>query len=154
VSIGSSDGRVPHGLPVLGAIDRLRGLMAMAVNVLRFTRGQAVAKHAFDVVVSGAGLVLLAPAFLAIAVAIKLISPGPILFRQERVGLHRRPFMVLKFRTMVVDARMLAELRSRNEADGPLFKLRDDPHVTKAGAGYDATGSTSWLSCGMCYGAR
>jgi lipopolysaccharide/colanic/teichoic acid biosynthesis glycosyltransferase len=79
--------------------------MAMAVDVLRFTRGQAVAKRAFDVVVSGDGLVLLAPVFLAIAVAIKLISGGPILFRQERVGLHRRPFMVLKFRTMVVDAK-------------------------------------------------
>jgi hypothetical protein len=49
---------------------------------------------------------------------------------------------------------MLVELRSRNEADGPLFKLRDDPHVTKAGTGYDATGSMSWLSCGICCGAR
>ena len=65
----------------------------------------------------------------------KLTSPGPVVFRQERVGLRGRPFTLLKFRTMVVGAdQLLEDLRERNEADGPLFKLRQDPRVTRVGA--------------------
>jgi len=110
------------------------GLLALSVQAVRLTRAQAIAKRAFDVVLSGLGLVLLAPLLVLIALLITLETPGPVLFRQERVGLHRKRFKVLKFRTMVVGAElMLADLAAHNEADGPLFKLRNDPRVTRVG---------------------
>ena len=72
---------------------------------------------------------------LVAAIAIKRSSPGPVIFAQERVGRDGRPFQVLKFRTMVVDAdARKAELADRNEADGPMFKIADDPRVTRVGA--------------------
>jgi lipopolysaccharide/colanic/teichoic acid biosynthesis glycosyltransferase len=68
-------------------------------------------------------------------VAIKATSKGPVVFRQERIGLRGRPFTLLKFRTMVAGADLLLDgLREQNEADGPLFKLRQDPRVTRVGA--------------------
>lgn len=110
------------------------GLMALSVNAVRLTRGQAIAKRTFDVVVSAAGLLVISPLLAAIALAIKLNDRGPVLFRQVRVGLHRQPFTLLKFRTMVPRAELLlADLLSRNEADGPLFKVRDDPRITRVG---------------------
>jgi exopolysaccharide biosynthesis polyprenyl glycosylphosphotransferase len=110
------------------------GLMALSVNAVRLTRTQAIAKRTFDVVVSAAALLALLPVFALIALAIKLSTPGPVLFRQQRVGLQRRPFKLLKFRTMLVGAEaMIIGLRDRNEADGPLFKIRDDPRVTPIG---------------------
>lgn len=95
---------------------------------------RAVAKRVFDLVVSSLALVVLSPLLLGAAIAVKCTSPGPILFRQRRVGRHGQPFAVLKLRTMVVDAESrLAELKDRNESDGPLFKIRDDPRITSAG---------------------
>ena len=71
---------------------------------------------------------LLAPVLAAVAIAIKLDSPGPVFFVQERVGLNRRRFRLYKFRTMVADAeRMQAELEPLNEADGPVFKIERRP---------------------------
>ncbi len=79
-------------------------------------------------------LVLLSPVFLAAAVAIKVTSPGPVLFRQVRTGLCGQPFKMIKFRTMVVDAEeQLDALLKLNEGAGPLFKLREDPRVTRVG---------------------
>jgi exopolysaccharide biosynthesis polyprenyl glycosylphosphotransferase len=125
---------LPPTLATQVAIQSVGGLMALTVNAVRLTRGQAIAKRAFDVVVSAVGLILLAPVFVTVALAVKLTTPGPVLFRQQRVGLQRRPFTLLKFRTMVVGAElMLADLLVRNEADGPLFKLRDDPRITRVG---------------------
>jgi exopolysaccharide biosynthesis polyprenyl glycosylphosphotransferase len=93
-----------------------------------------VAKRTFDIVSSGFTVVLLSPVMTVIAVAVKLTSAGPILFRQERVGYHGRPFTVLKFRTMVADAEArLPDLIDLNEATGPLFKMEHDPRVTKVG---------------------
>jgi exopolysaccharide biosynthesis polyprenyl glycosylphosphotransferase len=110
------------------------GVMTLSVNVLQLTRFQAAAKRACDVLVAGLGLLVLSPLLLAVALAIKLSSRGPVVFRQERIGLRGRPFTLLKFRTMVQGADlMLEELRERNEADGPLFKLRSDPRVTRVG---------------------
>ena len=112
----------------------IAGLMALSVNAMRLTRVQAIAKRTFDIAVSAVGLVLIAPLLVVIALAIKLDTAGPVLFRQERVGLHRRRFKLLKFRTMVVGAEaMLADLAAHNEADGPLFKMRNDPRVTRVG---------------------
>jgi lipopolysaccharide/colanic/teichoic acid biosynthesis glycosyltransferase len=70
----------------------------------------------------------------AIAIVIKLTSPGPVLFVQQRYGFNRRRFPMLKFRTMVVDAeRRQADLESANEAGGPVFKIKSDPRVTSIG---------------------
>jgi exopolysaccharide biosynthesis polyprenyl glycosylphosphotransferase len=125
---------LPPTLATQVAIQSVGGLMALTVNALRLTRTQAIAKRAFDVALSTIGLLVLAPVFLVIALAIKLTSPGPVFFRQQRVGLQRRPFTLLKFRTMVADAELLlADLLTRNEADGPLFKLRHDPRITRVG---------------------
>ena len=94
-----------------------------------------VVKRAFDLVVSGALLVVGLPVWLTIAAAIKLTSPGPVFYRDRRVGLQHREFTMLKFRTMVTDAdEQQAALEWANEADGPLFKIRDDPRVTSVGA--------------------
>jgi exopolysaccharide biosynthesis polyprenyl glycosylphosphotransferase len=110
------------------------GLIALSVNAVRLTRSQAIAKRTFDLAVSALVLLALLPLLAAIALAIRLTTPGPALFRQQRVGLRRRPFMMLKFRTMVTGAElMLTDLASRNEADGPLFKVRGDPRVTRIG---------------------
>jgi exopolysaccharide biosynthesis polyprenyl glycosylphosphotransferase len=91
-------------------------------------------KRAVDVLLTAGGLVALSPLLLAVMIAIKLDSSGPIFYRQERVGKNGRRFGMLKFRSMVMNAdEKLAELRSRNEASGPLFKMRDDPRVTRVG---------------------
>ena len=95
-------------------------------------RGRA--KRAFDVAVTAVGLVVLAPVFAVVALAVRLGSPGPILFRQERVGRDGVSFDMLKFRSMVVDAEeRQAELLAENEGAGPLFKMAADPRVTRVG---------------------
>jgi exopolysaccharide biosynthesis polyprenyl glycosylphosphotransferase len=110
------------------------GVMTLSVNALQLSTFQAAAKRACDVLVAALGLLLLAPLLAAVALAVKLTSPGPVVFRQERIGLRGRPFTLLKFRTMVAGADQLLDgLRERNEADGPLFKLRQDPRVTRVG---------------------
>jgi lipopolysaccharide/colanic/teichoic acid biosynthesis glycosyltransferase len=91
-------------------------------------------KRAFDVAVSGGVLVLGLPLWIVVAVAIKLTSPGPVLYRDRRVGLNEREFGMLKFRTMYTGAaERQAQLEAANEASGPLFKIRDDPRVTRVG---------------------
>jgi exopolysaccharide biosynthesis polyprenyl glycosylphosphotransferase len=91
-------------------------------------------KRTFDVVVSAAVLVLLAPLFGLVALAIKLDTPGPVFFRQRRVGLSGREFTLYKFRSMVADAEeQLHLVRELNEMDGPVFKSRRDPRVTAVG---------------------
>jgi exopolysaccharide biosynthesis polyprenyl glycosylphosphotransferase len=91
-------------------------------------------KRAFDLLFGMLALIGLAPLMLALALAIKLDSPGPIFFRQERVGKDGTRFRMLKFRSMRVDAdRLLETLRASNEATGPLFKMRNDPRVTRVG---------------------
>jgi exopolysaccharide biosynthesis polyprenyl glycosylphosphotransferase len=91
-------------------------------------------KRAFDLVVSAAVLVVGAPLWLAIAAAIRLDSRGPIFYHDSRVGLGEREFAMVKFRTMRADARSLQPaLETRNEAEGPLFKIRLDPRVTRVG---------------------
>jgi exopolysaccharide biosynthesis polyprenyl glycosylphosphotransferase len=91
-------------------------------------------KRTLDVVCAGAALVLSAPLFLVLAIAIKLESPGPVFFGQERVGLGRRKFRMWKFRSMVRDAEsQLAKLEQLNEVKGAAFKIRQDPRVTRVG---------------------
>ncbi|HOU02742.1 MAG TPA: sugar transferase [Bacteroidales bacterium] len=87
-----------------------------------------------DVFVSILAIIILSPLFIAIALAIFFTSRGPVIFSQERIGLRGRPFRLFKFRTMVADAEdQLKELESRNESDGPTFKIAADPRITNIG---------------------
>jgi exopolysaccharide biosynthesis polyprenyl glycosylphosphotransferase len=98
-------------------------------------------KKIMDLNVSLFLIILLSPFLLAIALAIKFTSPGPIIFKQKRVGLRGRTFNLYKFRTMVANAETLKnDLKSVNEMDGPVFKIRDDPRVTKIGKFLRRTG--------------
>lgn len=94
-----------------------------------------VLKRGFDIVFSAAVLILLSWLFLIVAIAIKIDDPsGPVFFGQERVGRDGRRFRMWKFRSMCVDAEArLEELQARNEKTGPVFKMKDDPRVTRVG---------------------
>jgi exopolysaccharide biosynthesis polyprenyl glycosylphosphotransferase len=101
---------------------------------LAFAGPPRLVKDAIDRVAAAIGLLLLAPVFAIVALAITLDTRGPVLFRQTRVGRDGRRFTMVKFRTMVVGAeRLQSDLAPRNEADGVLFKLRADPRVTRVG---------------------
>jgi exopolysaccharide biosynthesis polyprenyl glycosylphosphotransferase len=92
------------------------------------------AKRMIDFIVSAVLLVLLFPLFLLVALAIKLDSNGPVLFVQERMGYNKRRFRMVKFRTMTIDAEArMKELEHLNEKDGPVFKIRRDPRMTRIG---------------------
>lgn len=109
---------------------------AAAAGRLRTGRlGYRAVKRAFDVAFSACVLVCLSWLFLIVAVAIKVDDPeGPVIFRQVRVGRDGREFVMYKFRSMCADAESrLAALESRNEKDGPVFKIADDPRVTRVG---------------------
>lgn len=110
------------------------GLELLHVEEPTFTGPQRVAKEMFDRVGAAVALLVLAPVFAFVALAVKIDSPGPVFFRQTRVGRDGRRFSMVKFRTMVAGAdRLRADLEHRNEADGLLFKLRTDPRVTRTG---------------------
>jgi exopolysaccharide biosynthesis polyprenyl glycosylphosphotransferase len=95
---------------------------------------QNVAKQVIDVFGAAVLLFLFMPLLLTVGLWIKISSPGPVLFRQQRSGLNGRPFTMLKFRSMVSDAEQLKqELAALNEMSGPVFKLTDDPRVTPVG---------------------
>lgn len=112
----------------------VEGLPLLHVRIPTFQGGAYVAKRALDIVAATAALILLAPVAAVIAAAIALDSPGPVFFRQARVGRDGREFRMLKFRSMRVDAEQhLEALRAADEGAGPLFKLHDDPRVTRIG---------------------
>jgi len=95
---------------------------------------QTEAKRLFDVLVGTALLLLLLPLLVAVAVAIKLDSAGPVFFVQDRFGLNKRRFRILKFRTMRADAEArMQELEHLNEKSGPIFKIKNDPRITRIG---------------------
>ena len=99
-----------------------------------FIRHTPPLKRALDIAGAIVGLVLLAPLMLITAAAVKLSSPGPVFFRQRRDGLGGRPFTLIKFRTMYVDAEARkAALRQFSEQDGPAFKMKNDPRITPIG---------------------
>jgi exopolysaccharide biosynthesis polyprenyl glycosylphosphotransferase len=134
-SVGVRVSLLPRVLDVVGSsvvFDDLHGMTLLGVRRFGLSRSSTLVKRAFDVTGAVVALVLVAPLMAAIAIAVRLGSRGPILFRQTRVGREGRPFEIYKFRTMVVDAEeRKAELLP--EADGDLFKLPDDPRVTRVG---------------------
>ncbi|MGH2685543.1 MAG: sugar transferase, partial [Actinomycetota bacterium] len=109
-------------------------VMALAVRPVRLSGPQALLKRTFDLVSASAALILLSPLLALIALAIRIESRGPVIFRQLRAGRGGKPFEVLKFRTMVQGAEaMMDSLKERNEVDGPIFKMRRDPRITRVG---------------------
>lgn len=93
-----------------------------------------IAKRVIDVVCSGVALIVLSPIFIAVTIAIKIESNGPAVFKQKRVGKNGTKFIMYKFRSMVIDAEELKDkLKTQNEMSGPMFKIKDDPRVTKVG---------------------
>jgi exopolysaccharide biosynthesis polyprenyl glycosylphosphotransferase len=128
---------LPRLLEVVGSsveFDDLHGVTVMGVRRFDLTRSSAAFKRAFDLLGASLGVLAVAPLLIVIAVAIKLDSRGPVFFRQLRVGRHGQRFFMLKFRTMVPDAEALKDgLRDRNEAQDGLFKIAEDPRVTRVG---------------------
>jgi len=112
----------------------LGGLPLIEIQEIAFNQVELVIKRIIDLSVAIVGLMVGWPILLFIAIAIKLDSRGPVLFRQLRVGQHGHHFWIYKFRTMRVGAENeLDALRDRNEADGAIFKMRDDPRITRSG---------------------
>ncbi|AET70579.1 exopolysaccharide biosynthesis polyprenyl glycosylphosphotransferase [Desulfosporosinus orientis DSM 765] len=110
------------------------GLPMVAYDSRPRLPGHELAKRVMDIVVTGAGLIVISPILLAIAIVIKVSSDGPVIFAQERVGLNGRIFNMYKFRSMVVNAEELkAKLAHLNEMSGPVFKISNDPRVTTIG---------------------
>ncbi|HST54685.1 MAG TPA: exopolysaccharide biosynthesis polyprenyl glycosylphosphotransferase [Solirubrobacteraceae bacterium] len=136
-AIGVRVSVLPRLLEVVGSsveFDDLHGVTLMGVRRFDLTRSSAMLKRAFDLVGASLGLLALSPLLLAIAVAIKLDTRGPVFFRQLRVGRHSKRFHVFKFRTMIPEAEAMKDsLLHRNEAQEGLFKIADDPRVTRVG---------------------
>jgi len=112
----------------------LGGIPLMRLETTPGSPWQLFIKRASDAIVSLVALIILSPVLLLTAIAIKLTSPGPIFFKQERNGMNGRKFTLLKFRSMVLGAeKMQDELLALNEMDGPVFKIKNDPRMTKIG---------------------
>jgi exopolysaccharide biosynthesis polyprenyl glycosylphosphotransferase len=127
---------MPRLFEVVGSsveFDELCGLILLGMRRYDLTKSSATLKRTLDVVGATTALAVLAPLYAGIALAIRLTSSGPVLFRQPRVGRSGEPFDMLKFRTMYDGAhRSRADLLASNETDG-LFKMRADPRVTPVG---------------------
>jgi exopolysaccharide biosynthesis polyprenyl glycosylphosphotransferase len=128
---------LPRLLEVIGSsveFDHLNGTTVMGVRRFGLSRSSAVIKRTLDATGALAGLMVLAPLMAVIALAVKLTSAGPVLFRQKRIGRDGQPFSIVKFRTMVADAdEQKHVLRGLNEAAEGLFKIAEDPRMTRLG---------------------
>ena len=112
----------------------LMGFPLLHVEEPHFTGWRRVVKRMSDLLLASVGLLIILPVMLGIAAAIKIQDRGPVLFRQARIGREGKPFTMLKFRSMVVDAEdRKLELMANNEGKGGLFKLSHDPRVTRLG---------------------
>jgi exopolysaccharide biosynthesis polyprenyl glycosylphosphotransferase len=135
-SLGLRVSVLPRIFEVVGTaveFDTLNGITVLGIRRFGLSRSSRAVKRAMDVIGATVGLIAMSPLIMAIALAIRLDSRGPILFRQTRVGRDGERFTMLKFRTMVDGAdRMKAHLTERNEATG-LFKITDDPRITPVG---------------------
>lgn len=117
--------------PTLESLGRRPMLVFRTTPELSWT---LLIKNATDCCLAAVGLIALLPVFLVIAIVVKATSSGPVIFFQRRAGIHGRPFTMLKFRTMLIDAENHhSGLMDRNEMHGPVFKIEDDPRVTPVG---------------------
>ena len=129
---------VPRLFEVIGhgvEIDQIEGMTLLGLRGLTRTKSTLMMKRGIDIAGAGLGLIVLSPVLIGIAIAIKLMSPGPVFFAQRRVGRRNQEFTMYKFRTMVVGADDLkAELEHLNDLRGtPMFKIADDPRITPIG---------------------
>ena len=135
-SLGVNVTVLPRLLEVVGSsvvVDEVEGVLMLGVRRFGLTRSSGFLKRALDCAALALALVFLAPLMGVIALAIKLDSRGPVLFRQQRIGQGGEPFEMLKFRTMVDGAdSQKTDLLHRNEREG-LFKIADDPRITRVG---------------------
>jgi exopolysaccharide biosynthesis polyprenyl glycosylphosphotransferase len=135
-----------HGIVIRiwSQIFKLRGTDAAVLDVDEYSRVVAMSgstgtwaeliKRAIDFVGSAVLLILLAPLFLLCGMLVKFSSPGPVFFRQARVGLNKRQFSICKFRTMIAEAEQVQDqLLGLNEMTGPVFKIKKDPRITPLG---------------------
>ena len=129
---------LPRLLEVVGSSSTFEDVDGITLLGVRqygvLSKSSAALKRAMDIVGAGIGLLLLAPLLVLLTIVIKLDSRGPVFFRQRRIGRRGDLFLMLKFRSMVKDADAIkGELRDRNEVDGGLFKITDDPRITRVG---------------------
>jgi exopolysaccharide biosynthesis polyprenyl glycosylphosphotransferase len=116
-------------------VDDLHGVPIVTIQSGPQDGWQLLSKRLIDIIASTALLVLLAPLFIAVVLLIKWDSPGPVFFGQERVGFNKRRFRMLKFRTMIEGSdQQQCALEHLNEAEGPVFKIKNDPRITRIGA--------------------
>ncbi len=115
-------------------IQPVAGLPLLQVEEPAFSGFRRVVKRAFDLVAASLALAVLSPVLITIGLLVRLTSRGPALFTQTRIGVNGREFRIVKFRTMCADAEQkLAALAAANESDGLLFKMREDPRITRIG---------------------
>ncbi len=137
-SIGLKVSVLPRLLEVVGSsveVDDVDGITLLGMRRYGLSRSSRAVKRSLDLAGAGLGLLVLSPLLATIAVAIKLDSRGPVLFRQRRMGRDEAPFEMLKFRTMVDGAEaQRAALAASNQAGGGLFKIKDDPRITRVGS--------------------
>ena len=128
---------VPGAVTLMGSrplLSEEMGLPLLEVHYPRLDNTQRALKRMLDVAGSVFGLLVLSPLLLAVAALVKFTSPGPVFFKQKRVGADEKVFLCYKFRSMYSDAEARqAELEAKNEADGAIFKMQDDPRVTPIG---------------------
>lgn len=116
------------------SLSQVGGIPLLNMESVLQDKQQLIAKRIFDLSLTILAIPVLIPLFLLIAIAIKLDTPGPIFFVQKRVGLRKHVFPMFKFRSMYLNAEeKITELEHLNEADGPIFKMTNDPRVTRIG---------------------
>jgi exopolysaccharide biosynthesis polyprenyl glycosylphosphotransferase len=137
-SLGMKVSVLPRLLEVVGSsaeVDDVDGITLLGMHRYGLGRFSRAIKRTLDIVGASLGVLVLAPLLATIAIAIKLDSRGPVFFRQRRMGQDGVPFRMLKFRTMVDGAEaQKSALAARNQADGGLFKIEDDPRITRVGS--------------------
>ena len=105
-------------------VDDIAGELLIDITRTKTSQATLNLKRISDIVISAVTLLLLSPVYLVLAIAVRRDSPGPVFYRQERIGYHKKPFKIIKFRSMNVDA----------EAEGPALSSVDDPRITRLGA--------------------
>jgi exopolysaccharide biosynthesis polyprenyl glycosylphosphotransferase len=116
-------------------VSSVAGLSVVHVDLPKFSDWRTFVKRAFDIVFSALALIVLAPVFLVVAIVIKLDDKGPVFFRQERIGIKGKPFVIHKFRSMKVDAeQQVQKLIAEQGGTALLFKVKNDPRITRVGA--------------------
>ena len=138
-------GRLLQNPDFANYIRRLLGNPSWCFRAVPEASWQGVGKQLLDFFGAPALLIVLAPALALVALLIRFTTPGPIFFRQQRSGLNGRPFTIYKFRTMETNAEQRKhEIAAMNEMSGPVFKLVNDPRITRLG---DCCASSASTNC-------